>query len=114
MRQHPAADAIGLSLEGPLERADERQLVIKTTARLRDARSAAAKLHPYDVPEFVVIPIIQGSHDYLSWLVREHRARSLKLASPRPKPRPSPKLPEPQVPIASTRKPVKPFFLLHV
>ena len=52
-----------------IERADERQIVIKTTraqvtaleARLRD-------LHPYDVPEFVVIPVVGGSEDYIQWV----------------------------------------------
>ena len=45
--------------KGAVERADERQLVIKTTQRSRDAisRRDSEGLHPYDVPEFVVIPI---------------------------------------------------------
>ena len=52
-----------------VERADERQLVIKTTrARVTALESRLRKLHPYDVPEFVVLPIDSGSADYLSWL----------------------------------------------
>jgi periplasmic divalent cation tolerance protein len=52
-----------------VERADERQLVIKTTrARLTALESRLRALHPYDVPEFVVLPIDSGSADYLSWL----------------------------------------------
>jgi periplasmic divalent cation tolerance protein len=52
-----------------VERADERQLVIKTTInRLRELEVWIRNLHPYEVPEFVVVPIIEGSHDYLSWL----------------------------------------------
>ena len=47
----------------------EQQLVIKTT---NDASDALFELlrsrHPYDVPEFVVLPIIDGSEDYLSWV----------------------------------------------
>ena len=52
-----------------IERADERQIVIKTTkARLTALEARIRTLHPYDVPEFVVLPIESGSTDYLSWL----------------------------------------------
>ena len=52
-----------------VEQADERQLVIKTTrARVAALESRLRTLHPYDVPEFVVLPIASGSADYLSWL----------------------------------------------
>lgn len=52
-----------------VERAEERQLVIKTTTERITALEARIRtLHPYEVPEFVVIPIVQGSADYLSWL----------------------------------------------
>jgi periplasmic divalent cation tolerance protein len=52
-----------------VEHADERQIVIKTTkARLTALEARIRTLHPYDVPEFVVLPIDSGSADYLSWL----------------------------------------------
>lgn len=52
-----------------IDRADERQLVIKTTAaRLPALETRIGALHPYDLPEFVVIPITTGSASYLSWL----------------------------------------------
>jgi periplasmic divalent cation tolerance protein len=52
-----------------VERADERQIVIKTTkARVAALEARIRTLHPYDVPEFVVLPIESGSADYLSWL----------------------------------------------
>jgi len=52
-----------------IERADERQLVIKTTrARVTALESRLRALHPYDVPEFLVLPLDSGSADYLSWL----------------------------------------------
>jgi periplasmic divalent cation tolerance protein len=52
-----------------VERADERQIVIKTTrTRVTALESRLRKLHPYDVPEFVVLPIDSGSADYLSWI----------------------------------------------
>ena len=52
-----------------VEKADERQLIIKTTRqRVQALESRLRKLHPYDVPEFIVIPVSQGSADYLSWV----------------------------------------------
>jgi periplasmic divalent cation tolerance protein len=55
--------------QGAVERSDERQLLIKTTtARLADLAIRIKSLHPYDVPEFVVLPILEGSRDYLSWV----------------------------------------------
>jgi periplasmic divalent cation tolerance protein len=55
--------------QGAIERADERQLLIKTTtARLTELEARLRQLHSYDVPEFIVVPIAQGSADYLSWL----------------------------------------------
>lgn len=55
--------------KGAIESADERQVVIKTTgARVRALEERLKALHPYDVPEFLVVPILEGSHEYLSWL----------------------------------------------
>ena len=55
--------------KGSIERADERQLVIKTTAEKVSALESRLKeLHPYEVPEFIVLPIIAGSPAYLSFL----------------------------------------------
>jgi len=55
--------------KGALERADEWQLVIKTTsARVPALESRLKELHPYEVPEFVVLPVIAGSPAYLSFL----------------------------------------------
>jgi periplasmic divalent cation tolerance protein len=57
------------SWKGQLETANERQLVIKTTrARLEELKSRLLALHPYDTPEFLVIPVADGSRDYLNWL----------------------------------------------
>ncbi|HEX6163703.1 MAG TPA: divalent-cation tolerance protein CutA [Vicinamibacterales bacterium] len=60
--------------KGATDSADERQLVIKTTGeRLRELESRLRELHPYDVPEFVVIPIVEGSAGYLAWLTESTR-----------------------------------------
>lgn len=57
------------SWKGALENSEERQLVIKTTrGKLAPLEVRLRQLHPYDVPEFLVIPIVAGSPDYLAWL----------------------------------------------
>ena len=55
--------------EGAIERGAERQIVLKTS---RDRTSAlwerVRELHPYDVPEFIVLPIVDGNDAYLRWI----------------------------------------------
>jgi periplasmic divalent cation tolerance protein len=60
--------------KGAVEDASERQLVIKTTAaRVPELQLRLKTLHPYEVPEFLVLPITEGSPDYLSWLTDSTR-----------------------------------------
>jgi periplasmic divalent cation tolerance protein len=55
--------------KGKVERAREALIVIKTTAkRLRELEREVKRAHSYDVPEFIVLPIIAGSQNYLAWL----------------------------------------------
>jgi periplasmic divalent cation tolerance protein len=55
--------------EGKVEKAAERQVIVKTTAaRVDDLRERIRQLHSYDVPEFVVLPIFSGSEAYLKWV----------------------------------------------
>jgi periplasmic divalent cation tolerance protein len=55
--------------KGKLESAREHLLLIKTTAaRLPQLEKEVKRLHTYDVPEFIALPITEGSADYLSWL----------------------------------------------
>ncbi len=52
-----------------VEHDNERQMVIKTTLPRVDALwDRLRDLHPYDVPEFVVIPIVDGNQAYLNWI----------------------------------------------
>jgi periplasmic divalent cation tolerance protein len=52
-----------------VEVAHEYLLVIKTTARRYAAlEKEIARLHSYDVPEMIALPITAGSADYLAWL----------------------------------------------
>jgi periplasmic divalent cation tolerance protein len=55
--------------EGAMLRDTERQLIMKTVrARVDALWQRVRELHPYDVPEFVVLPIVDGSDAYLRWL----------------------------------------------
>lgn len=55
--------------EGTVEVARERQVVIKTTAdRVPAVEAALTAAHPYDVPEFLVVPVTGGGAAYLAWL----------------------------------------------
>ncbi len=52
--------------KGKVESAKERLLLIKTSRkRLAKLRSAVERLHSYDVPEFIALPIAAGSPKYL-------------------------------------------------
>jgi periplasmic divalent cation tolerance protein len=54
---------------GAVEREEERQVVIKTTKdRVQELQSRLAELHPYEVPEFLVIAVDSGSETYLRWV----------------------------------------------
>jgi periplasmic divalent cation tolerance protein len=60
--------------KGQVESDHERQLVMKTTAaRVPALRVRVGELHDYEVPEFIVMPIVDGSDAYLDW-IRESTA----------------------------------------
>jgi len=55
--------------KGKIDRESERQLLIKTSrARLVALWERVRTLHPYDVPEFIVLPIVDGNAAYLTWI----------------------------------------------
>jgi periplasmic divalent cation tolerance protein len=54
---------------GVVEEEREQQLVIKTAApRLAALEARLKELHPYELPEFLVIQVVSGSAAYLAWL----------------------------------------------
>ena len=55
--------------QGKVERANELLLLIKTTtAHLNALEKCVLANHPYDTPEFVVLPITAGNRKYLDWI----------------------------------------------
>jgi periplasmic divalent cation tolerance protein len=55
--------------EGQIEQDAERQLIIKTSReRVAALWERIRELHPYEVPEFLVLSVQDGSDAYLRWL----------------------------------------------
>jgi periplasmic divalent cation tolerance protein len=58
--------------KGVIEDQQESLLVIKSSRALfNDLRVEIEKLHSYEVPEVIAVPIVDGSEGYLEWLDRE-------------------------------------------
>jgi len=70
------ADVVRMSLDstdyvwdGKLNRDAESLLVIKTAPDRREALTAALlRIHPYEVPEVVVLDVAAGNPRYLEWV----------------------------------------------
>lgn len=55
--------------QGKMESSTEILLVFKTTkAKLAALEKLILTKHPYDTPEFLVLPVAAGSQKYLGWL----------------------------------------------
>ena len=55
--------------KGKVEVSREYLLVMKSTAkRLPELERLVRSMHSYDVPEFLVLPVVSGSREYLGWL----------------------------------------------
>ena len=55
--------------KGQVEQDREQQIVIKTTAdRVAALETRLRALHPYELPEFLVLPSGGGSTAYLDWV----------------------------------------------
>jgi periplasmic divalent cation tolerance protein len=57
-----------------VQSAKEFLVIIKTGRRQFAAlRSEVERLHSYDVPEIIALPILEGSRDYLTWISESTR-----------------------------------------
>jgi periplasmic divalent cation tolerance protein len=55
--------------QGKLEDSGECLLFIKTSrGRFEDLRAALERVHSYEVPELVALPVVDGAPNYLAWL----------------------------------------------
>jgi periplasmic divalent cation tolerance protein len=61
--------------QGKIDSADEVLLIAKTESRLLDdVVKLVKKLHSYDVPEIIAMPIAGGNSDYLKWIDKTTKA----------------------------------------
>ena len=59
---------------GAVERESEHQVIIKTTLnRVPAVQTRLATLHPYEVPEFLVLSVADSSSAYFEWILNETR-----------------------------------------
>jgi periplasmic divalent cation tolerance protein len=60
--------------QGEIENAEEIPLLIKTTAaRYAALEAAICRLHPYELPEIIAVPLARGLPGYLDWVSKETR-----------------------------------------
>lgn len=68
--------------KGKVETAREVLLVVKSSRKQLGAlRATVERLHSYDVPEFIALPIVAGSPAYLRW-IEECLRPAAKAAAP--------------------------------
>ena len=59
-----------------IESSNETLLLIKTRVdAFENIKKVVEDMHPYEVPQIVLLPIVAGSEDYLSWIDRELNPR---------------------------------------
>ena len=55
--------------KGKLDRAQEALIMFKAGAKnFKKIEKEVRRLHSYEVPEIIAIPIVAGSKSYLSWI----------------------------------------------
>ena len=55
--------------EGKTERSTEVLAIVKTTrGRLPELEASLHELHPYELPEFLILTLDGGSSEYLAWV----------------------------------------------
>lgn len=58
--------------KGAIEDSAEWLLVIKSRRDLFSAiRAELARMHSYEVPELLALPVVEGAENYLAWMDRE-------------------------------------------
>jgi len=60
--------------QGKIEDAAEHLLIVKSTRALfPEVCAEIIRLHPYEVPEIIALPVVDGSQEYLAWIDAETR-----------------------------------------
>jgi len=59
-----------------LETSDEALLLIKTSRELfASLKAELEKIHPYELPEILALPVVEGADNYLNWLTANLRGK---------------------------------------
>jgi periplasmic divalent cation tolerance protein len=67
---------------GKVESAKEFLLTVKTSRkRFRAIAAAVKRLHSYDVPEIIALPIAAGAAEYLDWILESVSERDATKAA---------------------------------
>ena len=65
--------------KGKIDVSREYLLIMKSTTRcLPELERTVRRMHSYDVPEFLVLPDVSGSREYLRWLVESVKPSRIK------------------------------------
>jgi periplasmic divalent cation tolerance protein len=58
--------------DGEIQGSEEIGLIIKTSRSVaRSAIDRLVQMHPYEVPEVIVLPIVGGHSEYLNWISQQ-------------------------------------------
>uniref|UniRef100_A0AC34FQQ6 Divalent-cation tolerance protein CutA n=1 Tax=Panagrolaimus sp. ES5 TaxID=591445 RepID=A0AC34FQQ6_9BILA len=69
--------------QGKIEEENELLLILKTkTSELDRLKEHVLKNHPYDVPEFISLPIESGSEPYLKWINEQVQGKEILVKNP--------------------------------
>lgn len=69
--------------KGQVQGDEEIGLIIKTSrAAARQTIDRLVQLHPYEVPEAIVLPVVGGHHAYLSWVSQQTSQGSIHGENP--------------------------------
>lgn len=61
--------------QGETQTDTELQLIVKTTSgAYRRAEETIQRLHPYELPEIIAVPVVKGLSDYLHWMTLQTSA----------------------------------------
>ena len=61
--------------EGAVHQDEEWQLIIKTQCdRFEALERRIRELHSYEVPEIILLPLVNGSTPYLNWIAEQTRS----------------------------------------
>lgn len=58
--------------KGKVEKSKEWLCVVKTKrSQYKKVEKAIKEIHPYELPEIIATPIIEGSREYFGWIQKE-------------------------------------------